>query len=377
MAEPEQTEYLVVLQRTMEPKQVVEFLRPRLERRPISLQWHRGYQNSMEAAGLTKQCEQEYAAMLAKEPANAELIYLAGRATQDIDAGLALTQRAAAANPPCGYAFYSLCGYHLENGNFAQAAEFAGKALPLLGKHSEVHAYCREAYLANGQLDKVTELAKQDEEEPFPACLAAYSDEIYAQTMRGKRDEASSAMDRLKMKIERIQRGASKEHVAVMQAQMEYCTGNVRGFVDTVKASQGAYGHFSAHVCTGELDAADADLQGDKDFGATNHLVMYIAATWGRRDDLAQKHLAGAIANLRKGSNEDRLFAAALVGKGTMPLAMLLRQRNTVNEKLLLLVALGLKDPAARPACFELARKLNYDRRFPYLLLNNAMAGAR
>jgi hypothetical protein len=44
------------------------------------------------------------------------------------------------------------------------------------------------------------------------------------------------------------------------------------------------------------------------------------------------------------------------------------------QEKLLALTALGVHDPAAREPCFALARKLNFDPRFPHLLIEQVLS---
>jgi hypothetical protein len=38
-----------------------------------------------------------------------------------------------------------------------------------------------------------------------------------------------------------------------------------------------------------------------------------------------------------------------------------------------MLTALGLRHPAVREPCFAMAKKLNYDARFPHLLLARAI----
>jgi len=43
------------------------------------------------------------------------------------------------------------------------------------------------------------------------------------------------------------------------------------------------------------------------------------------------------------------------------------------NEKLVLLTALGVSNPSLRTECFALARKLDFDRRFPHLLIKSIL----
>ena len=48
-----------------------------------------------------------------------------------------------------------------------------------------------------------------------------------------------------------------------------------------------------------------------------------------------------------------------------------------VRTKLLLLTAMGLVHPAERGPCFDLARKLNYDTSYPYLLITPVLGDTR
>jgi len=73
------------------------------------------------------------------------------------------------------------------------------------------------------------------------------------------------------------------------------------------------------------------------------------------------------------GDYVSRAFADALSGKARIPLGDLLHLRAPPSQKLLLVTAQGLRDTAARNECFSLARKLNWDRRFPHLLLKQVL----
>ncbi len=375
LANPQKMEYLAILAQTMEPRQIADFMHPALARRPLEMSWHRGYQNVMEAAGLTEQAEREYDAMLKSDPDNGELLYLTGRVTRDIDRGLLLTRRSAASKPPCPYAFYSLCGYYLVNGEFDQAAQWGDRAITAMPKNTEVRTYCKCALLADGRYDPAVQIAREDTNEPFPNCLTAYSDEAYALAMEGKTGEVDLVLTNLRGRIERLSSGSADTAIEWLRADLDYCRGNPAGLITRLKSSSDPQDRLTAHLSSGEIDQAEKDIEALKPVGSHGNLLMYIAATLAHRDELAQKHLTVAIALLDKGAQEDRAFGAALAGKDSMPIAQLLRQRAEPGEKVVLLTALGLHRPEVRQVCFELAGKLNYDRRFPHLLLTSAMAG--
>jgi hypothetical protein len=90
--------------------------------------------------------------------------------------------------------------------------------------------------------------------------------------------------------------------------------------------------------------------------------------------DVATRHLQAAVDLLAKGRSEDQIFARALKGDPGTPLDDVLRQHQSPHEKAILLAAIGLRNPAGREKSFALAQKLNYDKRFPHLLLKQVLA---
>ncbi len=83
--QPEQTEFLGIAGAGMPALQFTQFLRPGLQRRPLLINWHRVYQSSMSTAGRSDETQREYEALLAAEPQNNELMYLAARSMRDPD----------------------------------------------------------------------------------------------------------------------------------------------------------------------------------------------------------------------------------------------------------------------------------------------------
>jgi len=84
--------------------------------------------------------------------------------------------------------------------------------------------------------------------------------------------------------------------------------------------------------------------------------------------------MKAAIDKLSKGSMEDQQFAAAFGGTPSLPIEKLLKLRRPVQEKVVMLTALGLKQPAMREATFALAKKLSFNPQFPHLLVQAALA---
>lgn len=370
LLEPQQTRYLSILLHTGKPAEVAEFLRPGLERRPVEIIWHRTYQNAMTQAQLDKEVEREYEAMLTREPQNKDLVYLTGRAALNVDRCLSLYRQAAEGDAPCPYAFYSLCFYHLSSGEFREAAQYAERTLKLLPDGEPgMKLFCRQALLANGQYDRVRELIRQQQAGPIMSVLDAYQEEACVLAMQGRQDEAGKAIARLQERLQGYNPESVARYVHRVEAQLAYLKGDTAAFVAALRTSDEPSERLIAHLAAGELlEAENAVSQVEPE--EETQLLLYIAAVARNQPEMAERHLKAAADLLDKGDFEDRAFASALKGEASMSLAELLRAvRRPPREKAVLLTALGLRNPAARQACFELARKLNFDKRFPHLLI--------
>jgi len=153
---------------------------------------------------------------------------------------------------------------------------------------------------------------------------------------------------------------------------LQYALGNADKFVTTLSQATDADDRLAGHLAGGDLAVAEKDLEGFAP-KAQDHLLVYLAAMRHKKQDVADRQLKKAIEHLAQGDFTSRAFGQALEGKPPMPLEKLIRLRDAPGQKAVLLVALGLRDAKDREACFALARQLNFDRRFPYLLLKGLL----
>jgi hypothetical protein len=336
----------------------------------------------METAGKEAEVGQEYRDLLAKEPGNTELMYLASRVEEDHARATALCEQALAGQPPCAYAAYSLAWRHMAAAEFDQAARRMAEAIRLApgGGGLEFKNRLRDALLASGRFDEALELIRQTPDASLSMAVARASEESYAQLLAGRKREADTLVSTLKL---RLQSGggslAGTEAVNRISAQLAYANGDKNAYVTVLSQSSSAARRVEARLTSGELEVAERDLAAAaaEETSARNDLLFYLAATRAGRSDLADKHLADAVKLLAAGKREQRAFAAALDGRPTMPTAQLVAEPMEPEEKVVLLTAVGVRDPGAREPCFALARKLNYDRRFPHLLLREIHDGMR
>lgn len=99
------------------------FLKSRLDRRPVEMNWHRTYQNLLEEEGRTNELVAQYQAELDREPNNGLLIYLRARIEDDPDRAEALYEQARTAAADSPWPWYSLGFRSMSSGDWSAARD--------------------------------------------------------------------------------------------------------------------------------------------------------------------------------------------------------------------------------------------------------------
>src|SRR5205823_4616390 len=128
--------------------------------RPIRIEWHRLYQQTIETQQPTYDLSGEYRRMLQAEPQNPALQYLLGRTLDDREQAVAMFRQAAASSPPYAYALYALAYDQMSEAHFQKALEYVRQARAndernIVFRFAEI-----EALEALGQYDEAVELVR-------------------------------------------------------------------------------------------------------------------------------------------------------------------------------------------------------------------------
>ncbi|MCX5658744.1 MAG: hypothetical protein NTW19_03360 [Planctomycetota bacterium] len=381
VVEPDDTAYLQILQSRVTPDEFAAAARPHLDARPVNVEWHRAYQHAMEQANRADQIEKEYAELLAKEPTDNELMYVAGRASADPDLYESLAQAAASGDHPSVYALTSLAAHWLVCGRFDESAKMSKAALALKADFPGAQSTLNEAMMATGNYDVLLDGYRKMESEPSPANIFALGSEVICFASKGDMAKARDAAKRMRAIKIPLPPDKLEQFHQNTEATLAYIGGDRALFVSILGKLPSHSGKFAAALTEGQFDAAEKELPGASDAGDDdkagtdfrNHLLLYILAMRQSRTDKAAAHLTAATAALSEGRRENRAMAAALSGKPAMPFGKLVRLYDSPQQRAVCLVALGLADPSTREEGFALARKLNYNREFPHLFLRDAM----
>jgi tetratricopeptide (TPR) repeat protein len=380
--EPNAAEYFGLLAKTHKPDEIVEFLKPLVELRPIAVQWHRAYQSYMSELAQDEQVERQYLSMLEKDPQNKELMYLTSRVVREPDRSVELCRQAAEGTAPPPYACFSMSGYCMETGDFAEAAKYARKTIGRSQDQPELLTYQAEALAAAGFHREALDLMRPVEDRQWPSCMAAFNQEIAIACLMHDRAAATQVIDRMRLRIRTISPELLDRMVAEEDARIAYAFGDMGVFQRICSESTNPDARLRAAVSRGDIDACEKGLaelkkqSPDSSSLADWHALIYLAARAAHNAAAAQKHLSASADLMAKGSYEDRLYAESLRGKPSLPVEKLLHVRQESERKLIYLAVFASVDPGHRDAYVELAGKLNYQPQFPKLVIDQAISPA-
>jgi hypothetical protein len=373
LLEPERSIYLNALHALADDsKEIADFLRPNLSRRPISMQWHRAYQSSMMDMGKNEELEREYQQMLAGDPQNADLIYLAGRATRDLDHRLALLQQAASANPPCAYAFYTMCVDYLSNAQFPEAAENAKRAAALIKDDPQLLKYCIDALNAAGDYEDSLNIIQSQELAQMPRSLEAYVEEMYVHLLQNQPSKAEDAISHIRNLAHEATPQYEAEDVASAQAIRAYVLGNAEEYVSTLKSCTDPDLLLTAAITAGDFNGIKGQMDKAR-VDAYIESLIYLCALQHGDKKTADESFKQMIDMMSGRADENQAYAAAVQGKSKIPVSQLFRMYLPPKQKAAMLIILGLNDPGLRDQCFAMAEKLNFDKRFPHLFFKSLL----
>ena len=364
--------FVLIASALLPPDQAIEFLRPRLDAKPVQVEWHRAYQELIERVHPELDLVKEYQARLDRDPSDPSLMYLLGRVTPDRKEATRWFEKAAHGNPPSPFAFYAMAYDAMASADYARALDLCREAMRLAPADEEFRTTESEAMLALGQYEPLlARAAEQQAKSPHDASVVLL--ELKLLTLLHRPEQARSAAAEFISK--HIEEGSIVQWQANEEAIVQYIEGDMSGFVRS--AASGATDpmiKFQAAVASGKLDDAAklaASLEG---FPDQAHLILYILGAANGQKEFADRELAAALDLLRKEGRAQRRAAKLLADIPTDP-AVGLAVNLLPEQKRLILVALGLKDPVHRQTYFKAAVNFNYDRSFPYWQLKKLIDG--
>jgi predicted Zn-dependent protease len=355
----------------LEPNALIAFLRPRLDDRPVRVEWHREYQAVIQRQQPDYDVSREYRKRLSAHPDDAKLQYLLGRVLPERDEQLKLFNEAASAAQPCAYAIFALSYDSMQHARFADALVQIRRARALepdnLGfQYAEI-----DTLNALGQFDSALELIRALEQ--HDQSFSNYAIEIGL--LAGKRDLPQARLRVAAYAKSLSDLGAPPDKVEQarnwLQTDLFYATGDIEGYRKLVAAIQTD----SAKFLTSVVDSHCADawkILSKSEPDLISDLAVYLAARRAHDDATSALAWSGAIDLLKHGDRGDRALASALSDPANPPDGPIMENWTSQStQRSIMYAALGLRFPQRQEEYFAQARPLNYGHHFPALLIRN------
>ncbi|MES1168036.1 MAG: hypothetical protein ABUL61_02585, partial [Oleiharenicola lentus] len=154
---------------------------------------------------------------------------------------------------------------------------------------------------------------------------------------------------------------------AYLQVGMAYQLKDWNQYTKAAAKLESPYFRFDAACTANDVKQATAVLKTIETPSSQLHLLLYLVAQRAG-DPSAETHFQHALDQMQKEDNKHRRVASLLAAPAPDARSVC-AVRLRLEEKRVLLAALGVRDPANRAAYFALARKLNTGPGFPYYFL--------
>jgi hypothetical protein len=355
---------------------MITFLEPLIDQRPIHVPAHQIYQYYMEQTNQSGKLFARYSQLLSKEPQNKDILYLSAHmvSPDQYQKKVLLYQKAAEQPHPNVQALLALAKLHAENGLFEKAISYIEQGWDAGLSHDETDELYLRSLEGAGQKNKAIAYAIKLQAQKFASQFTlGFSEQAYLLQIDRKNDQAKDTLNRCRARLKSYSTDAIERYLTTQKAILAYAAGNRSTFVELASRDKDPNLRFAALIANG--DTAEAmKLCQSMQCGSNEYLLIYIASKLADQTDLADKAFDLAIKNLEDGSVLQRELSKMLAWKSTVTFQGLLHMSMGIEGKLITLTAMGMKYPQIQKQCFEMARKLNFDQRSPYLTIQQALS---
>ncbi len=350
------------------PQQDLEqTIEPLLKVRPVLVNAHRLHQDSCEAHNPTFDLQAEYQSLLQTDPKNSALLYLSARIAHDPKVRLAMYVAATTGESPHPYAARALARYYLDSGEFDLATKYIDQAMTLIPWDDGSQQVSRTILLARG---KFAECLESPQLRAMPGTMTSREagDKLVCLAALHRHDEAEAYIQAYVGDY-----GPNADEIRYqLLSILAYCENDIANW--TKYNQPGGNLNFEALIQTGAIAEAAKLLTAEASL--EERFTVVLGAYLKGDSTLALTQLDLAINQLAAATYDDRLAATWLAGTATPTDAQLLYCVPRGVPRSLFLAVLGLRRSDQIPLCFQLANRLNFDPRFPHLLIAKAVSSS-
>lgn len=346
----------------------IEFSRPFLDRRPISIEWHRAYQELIEKSKPDYDLAAEYQAMCAADPDNSGLLYLQARITPDHEQKSRLLDRAVNTTSEVSpYAFYGKGYDFMSKGEFREGLPLVEQAVnrePNNTGFTNALAICLEAV---GRWGEAAEKlgASVDHSSPFTA-IQELPKLIPLLVSAGLDEEAENRI-RSTLRSLDLPSEAKAQIRNSLEQTLRYASGDFKLMRERFAEEEDL--PFWLLVSDKNFMRAAERLQTETTEGDPSayiyHLLLYVGFADTGEPELAERHLGLAVEQLQAGGRDDRRLAELLKAPKSAADSIFYPTAWPEQSRSIAL-AMSRRFPGQKMKYVELAKRLNVARTFPY-----------
>ncbi len=374
--DPEETNLLPFLLELAPTELSLAFLQERLEDRPVRLSWHRHFIALSKLLGKGDSLQQRYQPMAEADPDNGTLQFLLGLTIDDPDAAYAHFLKASRLGSP--EALYRVSQRQAAEGEFDKALASITQALAVIPNEAAFRQLEEDLLVATNRADVLIKRVRARlDEEPLDQSAAMMLAGLYE--WQGDRERAQKTTDRFIQAIA-MDGALLSEETALYREAFQTVRAEWAGDAERFLAADPGMDEaatIQGYVLKGDFEGAANAI----DRASTDpfvHLLLYaLASPLETCRTLAEAQLFQAIRLLEDAEEGDGpTMAAWFRSKASPPEREALSRIALPNhQRRMVLFALARRHPDSAEIYLALAKKLNYTRIFPYLVLKNALKG--
>jgi hypothetical protein len=367
--------YVLIAESLKQADRALAYLKKGLDQQPISVPWHRAYQDAAKTGSGQAAIEKQYDDLLKRSPRDARLLYLAGRVAADRQKANRRFRESREADPNLPWPCLALAYDAASSGDWQSCRALGEKSLAGMD-HPGSAEMVRQARLALGDFaaleaeyrQKLAQAAGNAGNADIDALLKLYE----VLLMQGRLGDAKAALAAWPQ--QRPETPAEAERCSLSVA---YMNGDFRAAPDADGNHNGRYNAYLRLQCLlagrrvkdALADASLQELLAQPD-GALEASVAWELAGNGR-EAAAWREKAAAACD--RGDIQMQRAAALLRAAGPPTAGQLDAAVLPPHIKCLLLTALVQRFPQQKSALSPLAKKLNVGRMPPYQLVRQVV----
>jgi hypothetical protein len=361
-----------LLSDSLQPAQLLEAVAPLLDDRPVNVPAHRIHQKTKELVDPAYDGSKEYEGLLAADPTNRQLMYLAGRVSEDRRRAADLFRQASSGDSPDPFALHARSYEHLKRGEMEQAVMLGRKAHEAVPTDGSVAGNYQQALIATDRHEEALRVLDR----------TAYGELGWRRlatelTSRFRTKGAAGCDEAVEHLLSLAKRdGATSELIAGTRAEYKfaiaYMSRNTPEMAKWSRISSDPVVRFAHAVTLRQVEKAATCLNDAPDSWWFDYLTLYVLARM-EGDSAADKVWGESILRLSAAGPDGAALAAWLSGSRPDVQVMLDFEASAAIKRIVLTAA-AARYPAGRSDYLNAARRYNFELIHPHQLIERAIS---